>query len=167
MSNDIRRLTPAETHDVVALREEMLAAEPLAFLAGPETDRGSDPEQVRATLAGGPDIVMFGTFTDELVGMMGLNRARHAKAAHKMELFGMYVRPEARGRGLARRLLAAAIEHARGVDGVTQINLGVTETSAAACRLYAAMGFETWGTEPRGLVHEGRAVAVRHMVLVL
>lgn len=48
--------------------------------------------------------------------------------------------PEARGRGLARRL-ARHLLHRLGALGVAEAMLATTEENAAACRAYAAAGF--------------------------
>ena len=52
----------------------------------------------------------------------------------------MYVRPEARGRGIARRLTehAIAIASAR---GYSQLRLGTLTSAHAAQRLYTSLGF--------------------------
>jgi ribosomal protein S18 acetylase RimI-like enzyme len=52
----------------------------------------------------------------------------------------LYVRPDQRGRGIGRALLAAAIERAR-QQGADYMHLGTTEDDVAARHLYEAMGF--------------------------
>jgi len=51
------------------------------------------------------------------------------------------IAPDARGRGLARRLLTASLDAAR-TAGCARATLLVSERNAAAGRLYGAMGFE-------------------------
>jgi ribosomal protein S18 acetylase RimI-like enzyme len=68
---------------------------------------------------------------------------------HKGFIWGMYVRPEARGAGVGRALLQAAIAHATG--RVEQLKLDVVADNAAALALYRAAGFIAYGTEPRAL----------------
>ena len=79
----------------------------------------------------------------------------------------MYVAPAQRRRGLARALLQAAIEHARRWPGVEQLNLGVTEASDSARRLYESAGFRVWGREPRALSWQGRFLDEDHLTLDL
>jgi RimJ/RimL family protein N-acetyltransferase len=76
------------------------------------------------------------------------------KMAHKGMLWGMYVRPEVRGRGLARRLLEAVLAHA--ATEVEILQLAVTTDNAAARALYAGLGFVEYGIERRSLKHAGR-----------
>jgi RimJ/RimL family protein N-acetyltransferase len=64
-------------------------------------------------------------------------------------LWGMYVRPAARGTGLAVCLVQRVIEHARPL--VEEICLTVVASNSAAYRLYSAAGFEQYGLERRAL----------------
>jgi RimJ/RimL family protein N-acetyltransferase len=82
-------------------------------------------------------------------------------------IWGMYVTPAARGRGVGATILRAAVERARSWPGIAQVHLSVTETSKEATRLYASEGFREWGVEPRALHWDGRFVAEHHMVLDL
>jgi molybdopterin-guanine dinucleotide biosynthesis protein A/ribosomal protein S18 acetylase RimI-like enzyme len=65
------------------------------------------------------------------------------------QLKRMYLRPDQRGRGLGRRLLETALEHAR-ADGVSLISLDTSERMEAARSLYEAYGFRrVSGSAPR------------------
>lgn len=55
------------------------------------------------------------------------------------------VRPEARGRGIARELVNACVEHAR-ERGMMCIQLRTLESNAKAMRLYTRAGFEKIGS---------------------
>jgi RimJ/RimL family protein N-acetyltransferase len=85
----------------------------------------------------------------DLAGVAGLRVSGAAKARHKGVLWGMFVRPEARGSGLAAALAGRVLEHARGV--VEEVRLTVVASNAAALRLYARLGFRPYGVEPRAL----------------
>jgi len=152
-----------DEHDLpayAALRRESLLESPLSFGASPETD-------VAATQLGGNVIVLGAFVGDELAGAAGLMRGRHAKSAHLISLWGMYVSPSHRGAGLGRALLEACIAHARSLGGVEAMQLGVTEPADAARRLYERAGFVTWGVQPDALRHGGMAVGEHHMLLRL
>lgn len=94
---------------------------------------------------------IFGAFDDELnlVGVIGIIGNDRAKTRHRMDIWGMYVEPSARGTGTGRRLVDAAISHAHQVDGVLQVHLTVTSHNHAAIALYTRCGFQRYGREPR------------------
>lgn len=165
----IRRLGEHDAEAYAALRRAALLESPLAFGASPADDFVSTPGAVREQLGGGPDWVLLGAFSPpppaELVGAVGVVRDRHLKGRHKVHLWGMYVVPAHRGKGVAAALLQAALGHARSLPGVTWVHLGVSEAAPAARRLYERAGFEVWGTEPEALRHGGRVVGEHHMAL--
>ena len=164
---EIRLLRPDEAEALFALRRQSVEDAPLAFAASPEDDRSSSPDAVREILARGPDSTVIGAVDEVLLGMIGLHREPKRKMAHKLHLWGMYVRPEGRGRGVARALLQAALDHARTLDGVTQVKISVTEDADAARALYEELGFRIWGVEPDAIRHGGRGVSEHHMVFSL
>ncbi len=162
---EIRRLDPEDAESLVALRREALESHPLAFGASIDDDRALSLEFVRTSLAD-PDQAVFGGFDGEkLIGMVGVLRATRVKIHHKAHLWGMYVSPHVRARGIGRALLEAAIGQARAWPGVEQLHLGVTDAAVAARKLYEAAGFRIWGREPRALQWEGRFVDEFHLVL--
>ena len=65
----------------------------------------------------------------------------------------MYVRPEARGTGLASALVRSLIEHAR--EHVEQIQLTVVSNNPRARRFYQRMGFSEYGLEKKALKFNG------------
>jgi RimJ/RimL family protein N-acetyltransferase len=167
MSPDILLLGPADAAALFKLRRESLLAEPLAFLASPEDDLASSEDAVRAMLARAPEAVVFGARADGLVGLVGLHRGTARKAAHKANLWGLYVTASWRGHGVGVALVQAAVAHARSLPGVSAVRLGVSDSAVAARRLYERCGFAAWGTEPDALRCAGRSFAECHMQLEL
>ncbi len=161
----IRVLREDDADAYLALRRESLLSAPLAFTNSPEEDFASDRTSLRSHLRGSPDEVIFGAFADSLVGAVGLFRDRHEKSAHKAHLWGMYVQPTRRGRGFGSALLEAALQHARGLPGLSWVHLSVTTAAPEAQHLYESAGFRAWGTEPHSLRHEGQSVPEVHMAL--
>jgi GNAT superfamily N-acetyltransferase len=74
---------------------------------------------------------------DEVVGSVALRDLGDAA----IELKRMYLRPDQRGRGLGKKLLALALDWARAHDAKV-IRLDTSELMVAAQRLYEAHGFE-------------------------
>jgi len=163
----IRELGGDDADAYVALRRAALMDSPLAFGASPYDDFVSAPEAVREQLRRSPEWVILGAFQDDLIGAVGVFRDRHVKASHKAHVWGMYVSPHHRGRGVAAALLRAAIWHARSLPGVACAHLAVSSAAPAARHLYEQAGFVVWGTEPDALRSEGHAVAEYHMALDL
>jgi RimJ/RimL family protein N-acetyltransferase len=98
---------------------------------------------------------IFGAFRGaEILGVAGLAIQRGEKEAHKGLLWGMYVRPDARGTGLARQLVEAVI--ARATGRVELVQLSVVVDNEPARRLYARLGFVEYGIEKKSLKYHGR-----------
>lgn len=166
----IRRLTPEDAEAYVVLRHAMLEEHPAAFLSSPEDDHGCRVEVVRERLAPELENATFGAFAPELAGLIGavgLFREDKLKSNHRVHVWGMYVAPSARGSGLGRRLLEAVVDHARHLEGVTHVQLSVSETAPEARRLYESLGFEAWGTEPEAMRVGEKLLAEIHLSLRL
>jgi ribosomal protein S18 acetylase RimI-like enzyme len=163
----IRKLIEGDVDAFLELRRAALCDVPLAFTASPEDDLVSTPEVFRERIADAPETVIFGAFVDRLVGVAGLYRERHVKSSHKAHLWGMYVLPDHRGRGIATGLLDSLVSHARSLEGIRSVHLSVTSAAPGAQKLYEREGFWVWGTEPDSLRLDGQAVVEHHMVLDL
>jgi RimJ/RimL family protein N-acetyltransferase len=166
----VRPLGPEDAEAFVALRRRALIEEPLAFASSPEEDFALDLGGVRARFGAPLDAtgaVTLGAFTPELTGSVGLYRQSGRKSQHKLQVWGMYVAPEQRGRGLARALLLEILRLARTVPGAEQVQLCVTLPSEAARRLYEKTGFTVFGEERRALRVGEVYVDELHMVIQL
>lgn len=147
-----------------AIRLEALVDAPEAFGDSYEAAAARPIEQFRETVTG--PFPPFGAFSGgALVGAAGFYVMRGPKMAHRGQLWGMYVAPAMRGRGVGRALIEAVVAHAR--SRVEQIHLHVVTTNEAAYQLYRRMGFQPYGIEPRALLHDGRYYDETMMVLGL
>jgi ribosomal protein S18 acetylase RimI-like enzyme len=151
MTAIVRPIEERELPAFVRLRQEALAAHPLAFTASADDDFASSIDDLREGMSKAPDWMLFVAWEEALAGSVGVIRDRHLKAAHRMHLWGMYVAAEFRGRGIGMALLTAAIEHARSVPGIASLHLGVSDNALEARRLYERAGFRAWGVEPDAL----------------
>lgn len=161
MEQTIRLLTPDDAPNFLALRLRGLRECPDAFAASPEEEEHRSPENVRAWVQSTEAGAIIGAFEREaggaelLVGLAGVHREEMIKLRHKAILWGMYVAPESRGRGIGMAVLAFALEHAARVLRVRQVNLGVNTRNAAAIALYRKAGFEEYGIEKGFLFVDG------------
>lgn len=165
-SLSVRKLRPDDAEAFTALRLESLREEPLAFLSSPDDESAPTVDSVRQTLSNPGESAIFGAFDPALCGCVGIYRDAHRKAQHKAFVWGLYLQPAARRRGLAEALMQAALAFATDL-GVAQVQLGVGVKAEAARRLYRSLGFEVWGNEPDAIRHHDQSVAEQHMVLLL
>jgi len=148
----VRRLGEADVEEYRAIRLEALAHAPEAFGSTLAREQAFARADFLARLTGG---TVFGAFeAAALAGIAGLVVATGEKERHKGTLFGMYVRPGARGHGVGRALVDAVLAAADGV--VEQVLLAVVDGNSGARRLYERCGFTVYGIEPRALKFQGR-----------
>jgi ribosomal protein S18 acetylase RimI-like enzyme len=145
----IRILGEGDAAALRTLRLRSLRDEPDAFFSTYDAEAAEPESLTRDRLRqsyGARDAGVLGAFGDgALVGMLGILRGRHVKESHRVTLWGMYVAPEARNRGVAGALLDAAIARLRAAR-LEQAHLAVSATAHAARRLYERKGFVVVGT---------------------
>ncbi len=165
---EIRKLTEADAEAYRAVRLRALREHPDAFGRAYEEAQGLDEmaEELRSQHDGVRGFIL-GAFGGELVGIVGCARERGMKNEHKALIWGMYVVPEAGGRGVGRALLSAALERARGWPGLEQLWLSVGTNNQRAGALYRSCGFERFGLERRALKLGDRYIDEEHMMLFL
>jgi len=137
-NHKIRRLTAADAALYRDLRLEGLKTTPQAFTAAYEieslqpldwfAERLSRFEVLGGALEEGP-----------ICGVLGLATHESPRKAHMGDVFGVYLQPHARGSGLAKALLAAVINLARG--RLEALTLGVGAYNEPAQKLYQQAGF--------------------------
>ena len=165
----IGSLTEADAERFWSLRLRALRDHPEAFGRSYEEERATPIAEARARVPSPPDGVVLSAWRGaDLVGTVVLRRMDPEKHRHKAILGAVYVVPEARGRGVARRLLTAILAAARALPGLEQIQLVVGSRSPAARHLYASLGFAPFGLERRATrLGPGDYVDEEHMVLFL
>lgn len=161
----IRALQPQDAAAFQALRLRGLAEEGAAFASSVEEEAGTPIDEVARRLQVKPDGALFGAFdAGTLVGVIAVQREGMKKLSHKAIIWGVYVAPEARARGVGARLLETALQHAWTTLRVRQVNLGVNTLNRPALRLYKRLGFEVFGTELGALRVNGALHDEHHMV---
>jgi ribosomal protein S18 acetylase RimI-like enzyme len=164
----IRVLTAEDAAAFQKLRLQALSEDPVAFAASFEEERDTPLETVAERLQPLPDRAIVGAFDGgRLVGLAAWHREEMRKLRHKGFVWGVFVAPTHRGRGLARRLLVAVIALARQADGIRQLNLTAYAANGAAVALYESLGFEIYGREAAAICVDGMLHDDVHMSLRL
>ncbi len=161
----IRTLTSADAEIWRTIRLEALRDAPEAF--GQTFENGSvHPLDDVAKAIAGPDPILAAAFAgDRPVGTAGFRRLDGPKHGHRGSLWGMYVAPDFRRRGIGRDPIETVIAHARAL--VVQLHRHVVARNTAAYSLYRRMGFVTYGIEPRAQRFNGRDEDEAMMVRML
>ncbi|KVC84978.1 GNAT family N-acetyltransferase [Burkholderia ubonensis] len=164
----IRLLDAADAALFQSLRLRAVETSPTSFLPTRDEEAGVSIAEFAARITPTPSQAVFGAFEDDtLVGITGVRRDARTKVAHKATIWGVFVDPAYRGRGIAQSLLERATAHAAQAWQCRQLLLCVNEINGAAERLYASQGFVRFGTEPRSLFVDGRFYDEHHMVKTL
>jgi ribosomal protein S18 acetylase RimI-like enzyme len=165
----IRFLSSDDAAEYSRLRLEMLEGEPQAFSSSAEEHRSLSIDDVRKRIGSVEDEqFIVGAFEGaRLVGAVGFYREKGRKTHHKGRIWGVYVAPEERGAGLARRMLETLLKRVSTFSGLEQVLLSVAATQAAALHVYESLGFERWGCEPRGLRIGDQYIDEHYMILRL
>jgi RimJ/RimL family protein N-acetyltransferase len=162
----IRRLTPDDAEQYRACRLEALRSNPTAFFTTHDEEYKRSMEMTRERLETSDDNVVVGAFDGgRIIGLTGIVRESRQRLRHKMNIVGVFVRPEFTRQGIGSALVDAAIAHARSVAGVEVITLDVESTNVRAKALYTAKGFKTWGVEPACAKWQGVAYDQDYMSL--
>jgi ribosomal protein S18 acetylase RimI-like enzyme len=150
-SFNIHRLTPSDADVFRSIRLEALQDASDAFGSTFEKE-SAEPLQYFVDRLD-RNAVFGGFFGSSLMGVAGFAQQGGTKMNHKGFLWGMYVKPEARGSGLATALVETLLEHAS--KEVEQVQLTVVVNNARARRFYERMGFVEYGLEKESLKYRG------------
>jgi len=139
----VRTFSPHEWRTYRAIRLAALAESPAAFGSTLAKESSRSDEEWESRLTRGCSSAMEQPLVAEVGSQaVGLTWVRIESTDRAVaNLYQMWVKPQFRGRGIGRALLAAAIEWAR-LAGVASIELGVTYGDTSAMRMYAKAGFE-------------------------
>jgi RimJ/RimL family protein N-acetyltransferase len=165
---ELRVLEVGDVDAFSALRLAALRECPTAFSSSYEEECDIPLARRAERMAPGRGHAIFGAFDGQnLVGTVGLHRESGRKIAHKAMIWGVYVAPAFRGRGVGRLLLERALAHATSMPGLLRVTLGVNTENAAAIALYKSLGFETFGLERGFLLVDGVLHDELHMAFKL
>jgi ribosomal protein S18 acetylase RimI-like enzyme len=164
---EIRLFTEQDAQELWNLRMLALETDPWSFVDSPEELRAISVEKFATRLsADDAENFIVGAFEQQTaVGMVGCYQEVPLKRRHKAWIWGVFVAPSARERGIARLLMQTAIERAKSIGGIEMIMLTVSVDQAAPRKLYQSLGFRSIGTEPKGIKIGNEHHDEEHMVL--
>lgn len=141
-ATSVRPLAPDDAPAYRALRLAGIAELPAAFCTTHAAESGLPLAKIAQRLHATSHQIIFGAFNEEqLIAIAGLRREPIAVVHDKASLWGVYVAPQARGRGAGRQLVQAAIDHACAIPELARVRLAVAQDNHAALSLYLGCGF--------------------------
>jgi len=158
----IHRISVDYWKEFRTLRLDALRTDPLAFGSTVERESAYTDDRWREWTRRGAEGEREATFiatggTDGLVGMTGV-----FTVDRECHLWGMWVHPRQRGRGIGGRLLDATLEWIDRAGPESRVVLDVNPDQARAVALYRSRGFQFTEKET-ALGHDAPAI-VRQMV---
>jgi RimJ/RimL family protein N-acetyltransferase len=154
----IRRLMKSDAPVFWHFRLLALQSEPVGFA---ETTAEHEAIGISGTEtrieAGNSENFIMGAFeAGVLVGTAGFYREQKQKRRQIGWIWGVFVHPSHRGKGIGRALIASVIEQARPLPGLMAIHLTAAVTQKAARKMYGDLGFRLVGTVPGALYVDGQ-----------
>jgi ribosomal protein S18 acetylase RimI-like enzyme len=164
---EVRLFTEQDAQSLWDLRMHALETEPWSFVDSPEELRAMSVKQFATRLrADTAENFIVGAFErGAAVGMVGCYQEVPLKRRHKAWIWGVFVAPAARGRGIAKSLMLTAIERAKSIPALEMLLLTVGVGQPAPRKLYESLGFRSFGIEPCGLKIGNESHDEENMVL--
>lgn len=167
---DVRSIQADEGALLREVRLAALSGAPAAFLETYD-EVAADPGDVWAARAAastgeGDQLILVALHDGRPVGMAGIAREIGQRRRHRATLWGVWLDPDHRGRGVGRQLVSTALDWARERE-VRAVYLEVVENEDPSWSLYGRLGFVRREVDPFGAHVDGHDVALEHLVLVL
>lgn len=132
----VRALGEEEWQEYRAIRLEALGESPEAFTARRDVEESYDEDSWRARMRRSRR--MLAEVEGAPIGVVSVGDVEEDE--HLAELFGLWVRPEGRGTGVAWRLVEAGADQAR-AEGRTHLNYWVSTDNGRAVAFASSFGF--------------------------
>jgi ribosomal protein S18 acetylase RimI-like enzyme len=132
-----------------ALRMDGIIENPSVFIVTAQEAAAVPIEADILRLSKGDRVLAFAGETP--VGLAGVNRNDVSRASHRAEIGPLYVAPQARGKGVADRIMTTLMDAAH-AGGIWQLELFVNVENARAIALYERHGFATVGKIPNAIL---------------
>jgi ribosomal protein S18 acetylase RimI-like enzyme len=152
VDQSIAIITPPVAHwrEFKRLRLDALRSDPQAFgqsLAVVEDFPDKLWQERLRDVAGGRSWLLVAETGGRWVGMVGAYRTSEQEQSGGATVYGTFVEPDVRGRGVGQLLMGALLDQLAAVDGIAWATLKVNREQTAAVKLYERSGFEIVGEE--------------------
>jgi ribosomal protein S18 acetylase RimI-like enzyme len=138
---EITRLPPERWKEARDLRLSALQTEPTAFGSSYEEEANfSEAEWKRRTAN-----ALFALSDNRPIGTITYLITERTKTKHIAQIFGVYVDPNYRGRGVGRRMLEKALDLIEENKAIVKVRLTVNAKQDSAIALYQSVGFSIVG----------------------
>lgn len=169
----IRFLNNNDVMSYAALRKYSLMESPFAFSDSYEDQKEKSMLDYQAEIIkwDNPlEAFTLGAFneTNELIGFVKFKRDQRTKARHRASLHSLYVKPQYRGQGLAKRLVLELIAIITTIPGIEQLQLSSIVSHISLIEFYERLGFQKLGgLLEKDLIINGEYVDAWYMVKYL
>ncbi len=168
----IRKLAIEDAEAFREIRVEMCRLHPEAFGQTPEEVAAMSMDSCHLWLTSSdvfPEKFLLAAFDGKrIVGTAAFKREASSNVRHRAWIWSVYVRPEARGKGLSKALMQQIIDEARQMEGLEILALTVSLPQTSARTLYTSLGFFTTGLVLHGYkLPDGRYIDHEEMMLWL
>lgn len=149
----IIQLSPERWLDYKTIRLRSLNDNPFAFDSSADEENFTDIEW-KDKLESTNGFKVFVEDNGHLVGKMEVDWDERKKIRHNAEVYGVYIDPEYRGKGLGKMLMDEVEKLAREHE-ITRLWLDVVVTQKPAMALYRKLGFREIGRTEKSLKTNG------------
>ena len=167
----IRFLNSDDVSAYTALRLNSLKESPFAFSDSYEDQVSKTKEDFENEIRqAGMESFTLGAFTDTniLVGFVRFKRDQRTKARHRASLHSLYVAPQFRGEGIAKKLVGELLSKIQSLEGLEQLQLSSLISETSPISFYEKLGFQKLGgILVKDLIIEGQYVDAIYMVKYL
>ncbi|QQR89006.1 MAG: GNAT family N-acetyltransferase [Myxococcales bacterium] len=154
MSILVRSFLPDDYEAFRELRLHALRHQSGAFASSLKEEEILSRKQWIEKLSGAEATSFLAWDESVLVGMCGVYSLARMRIRHKAYVWGMYIDPKQRGKGVGEKLLEQCKQWAIENNKRTLL-LAVMQNNTSAIRLYERFGFVRYGLEPASIAIDG------------
>lgn len=161
----IRPLNVNDLEAFIQIRSDSLRQDPQAFGAHPVEPEDFDRDKTAKDLEAKDERnFILGKFDQgNLLGIVGFIQPQKPKTRHRAFVWGVFVYPQHRGKGIGKALLKATLARAAQIEDLTKVVLSVTDSEAAAKGLYLSLGFKPYALERDAMRWAGESLDELYM----